>query len=51
MPIPSFIKELVAVLDNIIKTTTNPCLLGIKGVISNLVKVSAGIQGSNKAKE
>ena len=44
MPVPSHIKELAEVLDNVIKTTANPYLLGIGGVISSLVEVNTHIQ-------
>ena len=40
MPIPTYLKDAAAVLDNVIKTTTNPYLLGIGRVISNLVEVT-----------
>ena len=49
MPIPAYIKESATVLDNVIKTTTNPYLTGIGGVISILVEVNTLIRGSNAA--
>ena len=39
MPLPSYLKDSAAVLDNIIKTAKNPYVLGIGGVISVLVEV------------
>ena len=49
MPIPAYIKESATVLDNVIKTTTNPYLLGIGGVVSSLVEVISYIQVLNMA--
>ena len=39
MPLPSYLKDSAAVLDNVTKITNNPYVVGIGGVISNLIKV------------
>ena len=39
MPLPSYLIDSAAVLNHMLKTTTNPYVLGIGGVISILVEV------------
>ena len=41
MPLPSYLKESAAVVDHVIKTTKNPYVTGLGGVISVLVEVSS----------
>ena len=44
MPLPSYMKDSVKALDSVIKTSTNPYVVGIGGVISTLVEVTSLIR-------
>ena len=39
MPLPSYLKDSAAALENVINSAKNPYVVGIGGVISTLVKV------------
>ena len=39
MPLPSYLKDSAALLDNAIKTNKNPYVVGVGGIISTLVEV------------